>query len=71
MFGQGSDISQVEGCKLCKRLNGKASLLPPDEEGMLKLLNILQDYKQKTNSSTLIWPPLLERELVSVCINLL
>ena len=53
MFGQGSDISQIDGCKLCKRLNGKAFLLPPNEEGMLKLLNILQDYRNKTNSPQL------------------
>ena len=44
-------ISNFEGVDLCHRLNGKAVLLPANVTRLRELINLLHDFKQKTNIS--------------------
>ena len=44
-------ISTFEGVTLCQRLNGKAVLLPKNVTRLIELVNLLHEFKEKTNGS--------------------
>ena len=52
IFGQGSDITQIEGNIICKRLNAKYARLPTDEDGLKSMAIVGKQFLKKTNVSS-------------------
>ena len=54
-WGTGNPFSYFQGTTLCKRLNGKITMIPKDIAGTEKLDKVLRDYFAKCNVTEQVW----------------